>query len=328
MSEIRREPPSAIARASALVTPAIRREVTRLAPTLTDAVTHHLDGGGKGVRGALSVLSAEAVGAHSEVGVLGGVAVELVHNYSLIHDDICDGDKERRHRPTTWVIYGVGPAIIAGDALAALATEILLDEPTPERVAAARRLGTANQAMIAGQAADMAFESRISVTVEECIEMEAGKTGALLGCASSIGAVLAGAPSNTVEALCAFGENLGIAFQAVDDLLGIWGRTEFTGKAVGADLYAKKKALPMAAAMARGDDGAKELESIFAKDLSEKDVARATHLIEAAGARTLVTEIADSHLKAALEAISSVDLAPQAVEDLSAIAFYVTQRDH
>ena len=129
------------------------------------------------------------------------MAIELVHNFSLIHDDIIDEDTERRHRSTVWSEYGIGSAIIVGDALATLALQVLLDEPTPERVLAARCLVEATQLMIAGQADDMAFESRASVTVEECLSMERGKTSALLSCAVSLGAILAGAPDATVDAL-------------------------------------------------------------------------------------------------------------------------------
>ncbi len=182
------------------------------------------------------------------------MAIELVHNFSLVHDDIIDGDLERRHRPTMWAEHGVGHAIIAGDALATLAFQILLEEPTPERVRAAVRLAEATQAMIAGQAEDMASELRDSLSVEECLQMEAGKTGALLSCAAAIGAILAGAPAATVEALADFGRHLGIAFQAVDDVLGIWGEPSVTGKPVGNDLRQHKKTLPIALALAQGGD--------------------------------------------------------------------------
>ena len=210
--------------------------VGRLDEALQAPVRHHLDGGGKRVRAALVLVSAAAAGGAEEDGIPGAVAVELVHNYSLLHDDIIDGDQERRHRPTVWVEYGVGPAIVAGDALAGLALQVLLEHPTPERVRAAVRLAEANQAMIAGQASDMAFETRPAVTVAECLAMEEGKTGALISCAAAIGAHLAGAPAATVTALEAFGAHLGTAFQAVDDLLGIWGEPAVTGKPVGTGL--------------------------------------------------------------------------------------------
>ena len=124
----------------------------------------------------------------------GAVAVELVHNFSLIHDDIIDTDTERHHRPTVWSVYGIGPAIVAGDALQILAHQILLETPFGSGAAASAALADATAAMIAGQADDIAFEGRRDVSVEQCMAMSAAKTGALLGCAASMGAILAGAP--------------------------------------------------------------------------------------------------------------------------------------
>ena len=187
-------PPPALQRAADLVIPAIDDTVARLSDELRAPVMHHLAGGGKRVRAALVLLSAAAAGADEKVGIVGAVAIELIHNFSLLHDDIIDEDRERRHRSTAWAEFGVGRAIVAGDALATLALQILLEEPTPERVAATVSLAAATQAMIAGQADDMAFESRTTVSVEECIAMEQGKTGALLACAAALGATLAGAP--------------------------------------------------------------------------------------------------------------------------------------
>lgn len=319
--------PEVLARAGTLVGPALAAAVDRLDPALRVPVEHHLRGGGKRVRAALVLLSAAAVGADEQVGVVGAVAIELVHNYSLLHDDIIDGDRERRHRPTVWAEFGVGPAIVAGDALAALSTQLLLEDPTPERVQAARRLAGANQAMIAGQAADMAYEARASVTLTECLAMEQGKTGALLSCAASLGAVLAGGPPAAVHALGDFGDHLGIAFQAVDDLLGIWGDPAVTGKPVGSDLLAHKKALPVAAALAVGGTVAEELQHILARDLTDADVARATSLIEDCGARAEVTAIADTHLELALSALDRVALHQPARDELVAVAHYVTKRD-
>ncbi|MCU1488921.1 MAG: polyprenyl synthetase family protein, partial [Acidimicrobiaceae bacterium] len=243
--------PEVLGRARSLVVPALRAAIDRLSPELRPAAEYHLGwadadgvpmagGGGKGVRPALALLSAEAVGAPGIVGVPGGVAIELVHNFSLIHDDVIDGDVERRHRPTVWALFGIGRAVIVGDALLALAQQVVLDPAlvlgpladldgaSGER--AARVMADATAAMIAGQALDMAFESVPSVDVEGCLAMEAGKTGALLGCAAAIGAVLAGASDEVVRALDCFGMELGLAFQAVDDLLGIWGDPATTGK--------------------------------------------------------------------------------------------------
>jgi geranylgeranyl diphosphate synthase type I len=319
--------PKALSRASSLVVPALFSAVERLDPSLHEPVRHHLAGGGKHVRAGLVLLAAAAVGGRQEDAVPGAVAVELVHNYSLLHDDIIDGDRERRHRPTVWAQFGESVAIVAGDALAALAMQVLLEEPTPERVEAARRLAAANQAMISGQSADMAFEARTQVTVEECLAMERGKTGALLSAACAVGAVLGGADGDTADALGRYGDHLGIAFQAVDDMLGVWGDPAVTGKPVGADLLARKKALPVAVALERGGVAAVELSAILSHTPDASEVARATELLERAGARGAVSAIADAHLRAALDALERADLEPGPKEELAEVARYVTARD-
>ena len=261
-------------RARGVTQPLMRDTIARLNPSLRDVVSYHLGWtdasgnqapakGGKGIRSALATLSAEATWADAEVGAPGGVAVELVHNFSLLHDDLMDGDVERRHRPTVWALWGPSVALIAGDALSTLAIDVLLRTPNPTAPAAAAALVQATSEMIAGQADDLAFEARRSVSVEECMAMSTAKTGALLGCAASIGAILAGAPPTTVQALRDFGRHLGVAFQAVDDLLGIWGDPARTGKPIGNDIRQRKKSMPLVAALAAGDDEARELESIL-----------------------------------------------------------------
>ena len=150
-------------------------------------------------------------------------------------------EKLDRHRRTVWDIFGVGDAIIVGDALHALALEVLLTDPTGERAMAATvRLATATSAMIAGQAQDVALDRRPTATLDECTSMEANKTGALLAQATAIGAVLGGGDAAAVRALESYGHSLGIAFQAIDDVLGIWGDSAETGKPVGNDLRERK----------------------------------------------------------------------------------------
>ena len=208
-----------------------------------------------------------------------------------------------------------------------LAFQVLLEEPTPERVKAASRLAEATQAMIAGQAEDMASELRASLSVEECLHMEAGKTGALLSCAAATGAILAGAPAPTVDALADFGRHLGIAFQAVDDVLGIWGEPSVTGKPVGSDLRQHKKSLPVAIALARGTNLPAGLGSLPDRDLTEVEVERATLLLEQCGAREETLAIGDLQLRAALVSLERVPLVPGPRSELAAIARYVTERD-
>ena len=182
--------------------------------------------------------------------------MELVHNFSLLHDDIMDGDTERRHRPTAWTVYGVGAAILAGDAMLALAQDILLEDKAPQSLWAARCLSAAVQRLIAGQGADLAFERRDDVTLAECQEMAGDKTAALMACACSIGAIHVGAPPAVAMGLAGFGAHAGLAFQLTDDLLGIWGSPAVTGKPVRSDLRARKKSLPVVAALQAGTPAA------------------------------------------------------------------------
>jgi geranylgeranyl diphosphate synthase type I len=316
-----------LTRARSVVRPALDAAVLRLCPALRPAVRDHLAGGGKFVRAGITLASAAAAGADDCAAVAGAVAIELVHNFSLVHDDIIDGDLERRHRPTVWAEHGVGHAIIAGDALATLAFQVLLEDPTPERVRAAGRLGEATQDMISGQAEDMASELRASLSVEECLHMEAGKTGALLSCAASMGALLAGAPVPVVDALADFGRHLGIAFQAIDDVLGIWGEPSVTGKPVGNDLRQHKKSLPVAIALARGADLPAGLGSLLERELTEAEISRATLLLEQCGARQETLAIGELQLRAALVSLERVPLEPGPRSELAAIARYVTERD-
>jgi geranylgeranyl diphosphate synthase type I len=284
---------------------------------------------GKGLRPALAILSAEAVGAPDATAIPGAVAAELVHNFSLVHDDIIDGDTRRRHRPTVWSAFGVEDAVISGDALHNLAYQVLLDEPTPERVSAATRLVEATAAMIAGQAADMAFGDLADVDLDACLAMEADKTGALLGYSASVGAVLAGAGCGEVDALEAYGRELGLAFQAVDDVLGIWGDPAVTGKAVGNDLRERKKSMPVAIVLSGRDDAAERLRAVYDldRDLTDADVARATVAIEVAGGRDRTVAEARKHLGAALDAVSGVGLVDSAVEELAGLARFVAERE-
>ena len=337
-----RSAPDSLSRTRASVVPALAAAVDRLSGDVALMARYHLgfvdaagtplEGpGGKMIRPALAMLSAEAAWADAAVGVPGGVAVELVHNYSLIHDDIIDGDLERHHRPTVWSVFGVGPAIIAGDALAVLAQQVLLDTG-PHGAAAIGALATATAEMIAGQADDIAFEGRPTVSVDECVAMAAAKTGALLGAAASIGAVLAGAPGATVGALHDFGAHLGLAFQAVDDLLGIWGDPARTGKPAGNDLRRRKKSMPVVAALAAGGDDADELRSLVVADtaadpLDDEGVARAAYLVEACGGREWTRTRAKSHLDAALGALERVRLSPVPHRALADIAVFVVERE-
>src|SRR6202000_3372246 len=175
-------------------------------------------GSGKALRPALALLSARAAGVAPERGVSAAVAVELVHNFALLHDDIMDGDTERRHRPTAWTVFGVGAAILAGDGLLAIANDLLLEDTHPGGSWAGRCLSAAVPRLIAGQGEALAFEQRGDVSLAECIEMAGDKTAALMACACTIGAVHVGASPELAMGLAEFGGPVGLAVPLTAEL--------------------------------------------------------------------------------------------------------------
>ncbi len=335
--------PAAFDRARRAVEPSLRRLVDDMAPEVRLVAGYHLGfldalghpsghGTGKAVRPALALLSAEASlgrgGDAVRTALPGALAVELIHDFSLLHDDVMDGDLERRHRPAAWSVFGVGSAIIAGDALQTLAHQILLDVPGPRGVQAGTALAAATSRMIVGQAQDLAFERRRDVSYEECLAMSENKTGALLGYASSVGALLGGGDESLVRGLEGFGLQLGLAFQAVDDLLGLWGSPELTGKPAGNDLRRGKKTLPIVAALDAGTPEAERLAQLLADgDVADDAVEPALGLIEAAGGRARATREADERMGLALDALAGSGAHENAVAELREVASFVTRRD-
>lgn len=289
--------PSWLGEAAQTVTPALRQAVGTLHPDLERMAAYHkgwadADGqpvvgqsAGKGVRPALALWSAQAAGASPDTGLPAAVAVELVHDFSLLHDDIMDNDRTRRGRPTVWAVYGEGPAILLGDALHALA-QITLAAAGPHGARAAGRLAHAIVELCQGQAADLEFERREQVSVQEYLGMVDNKTGALMRAATTLGAVLGGAEAPVAAELDRLGLHLGVLFQVVDDLLGVFGDPAVTGKPVGSDLARRKKTLPILAALASSSAQGRELAELMRQpDLSEPDLQRGTALIDQAGGR-------------------------------------------
>jgi geranylgeranyl diphosphate synthase type I len=286
--------------------------------------------GGKALRPALVLLGAEAAGGTAASAVPAAVAVELVHNFSLLHDDVMDGDQTRRHRPTAWTIFGLGAAILTGDALLTLAFDVLAASGHPAAQEGMRTLSSSVLDLVAGQCADVAFERRTDVGLPECLRMAAGKTGALLGGACAVGAAFGGGHPDQVTHLRRFGEQLGVAFQLVDDLLGIWGDPAVTGKPVHADLRQRKKSLPVVAALTSGTPAGRELAGFYDREepLTGAELARAAELVDAAGGRSWARSQADDLMLQALRHLRSAGPPPRPAAELAALAHLVTDRDH
>jgi geranylgeranyl diphosphate synthase type I len=329
-----------------LVLPALRDTVDRLHPGVRrmasfafgwcDASGAVRSGGsGKGLRPALTMLSAEAVGGSAEDAVAAAVVVELVHAFSLIHDDIMDGDECRRHQETLWKVFGTGPAVLAGDALLSLAFTTASRTASSE---AAAMLSTALLALVEGQAEDIAFEDRPwtgadAVTVDDYTRMATNKTGSLLACSAGLGALFGGGSPATTAAFAAAGSRLGRAFQAIDDLLGIWGDPSVTGKPVFSDLLRRKKTLPVVFALGVDDAAhAPALAGLLDADPKAPDrglmVSRAADLIDRVGGRSFTEDRAEQQLGQALEVIDDVAVNRGAAAELTELARFIADRSH
>lgn len=245
---------------------------------------------GKRLRPILCLLACAEMGGSVESAVPAAAALELLHNFSLIHDDIEDGDEQRRHRETLWKVWGVPQAINAGDSLFALAFAAMqrlyergLNADTT--LAALRVFTQMAVDLTEGQHLDMRFEQRSDVTVAEYLRMIQGKTGALVAASVAIGAIVGGAEAAQAEALWRFGQALGLAFQVQDDVLGIWGDPEVTGKAAGNDVLHRKKSLPMLYTLNDPSVGPRFAALIGDADFGPAQLDAALALLDQAGAR-------------------------------------------
>ena len=250
---------------------------------------------GKRVRPLLCLLACAAVGGDPAKAVPAAAGLELLHNFSLIHDDIEDASLTRRHRPTAWAVFGMPRACNAGDGMFSLAHAAFQRLPEqgvrPDITLNALRLFDEMCVRLTeGQYLDMSFEGRLDVSVEDYSGMIAGKTGALLAASPEIGAVIGGAAPEVSDAYRRFGAALGRAFQLRDDILGIWGDEAVTGKSAASDILSKKKSLPVLYGLAHPAVGA-ELRRLYAgPEFAAADVARVLALLDAAGARAYAQE--------------------------------------
>ncbi|MFD5428370.1 family 2 encapsulin nanocompartment cargo protein polyprenyl transferase [Streptomyces sp. NPDC127084] len=321
------------------VTPRLRDTVESLPGSIRRIAMYHFgwehaDGSpaagsaGKAIRPALVLAAAQALGGDAQYAVRAAAAVELAHNFTLLHDDVIDEDRTRRHRPTAWTVFGTPDAIIAGDAMLALALRLLAEDRHPAAGTASARLAACVIELCAGQQADCAFEELDphQVSLDECLAMATAKTGALLGCSCALGAVYAGAGEEEVAAMDAFGREAGLAFQLIDDLIGIWGDPECTGKPAGADLAAHKKSLPVVAALSSGTEAGRELAELYKRPMDSESVRRAADAVERAGGRDWAQMEAADRMARAVQQLSRAvpDLA--AAGDLLALAEFVTRR--
>ena len=289
---------------------------------------------GKGLRPVLVLASCEMAGGCWRDALPAAAALELIHNFSLLHDDIQDGDATRRGRPTAWTVYGARPALAAGNAMRVVADRTLLalseaGAPPETAAAAAAALTTRYLEMIEGQYLDLSFEESDEVTTDDYLDMVSRKTGALIDCAMRLGSLVATDDLNAAAAFGKCGRELGLAFQVRDDLLGIWGDPAATGKPVGADIKRKKKSMPIVHLFQQADGREREwLRNAYAaNEVAGDDVERVLEMLADLGTREFVQSTAAEHAAAAVEAIGGLPLSAEAKADIRAMADYFIERD-
>lgn len=318
----------------------LRRHVARLDQPRTrefhEMMTYHLgwtgegagpEASGKRIRPLLLLLVNAAAGGDWRKALPAAAAVELIHNFSLIHDDIEDNSDLRRGRPTVWKRWGLAQGVNAGDGmfvLSGLAACALAQSHPPEvALEAVRILQETCLDLTRGQFLDISYEGRQDLTVEDYWPMIAGKTAALLAAAATTGALLAGVEESTRRAYAEFAHALGLAFQIRDDILGIWGDPQVTGKSAQSDLVAGKKSLPVLYGLERNGAFAKRWRQ---GAIRPEEANAMADLLAREGAQLRALQTADQLTDLALDALKMADPQGEAGAALHDLARKLLQR--
>jgi len=290
---------------------------------------------GKALRPTLCLFACDALADDYSKALPAAAALELIHNFSLIHDDIQDQDVERRHQPTVWHLWGIPKALWSGNAMQCTGDLSLLDvfgqDVAPETVLRVSDILTQSYLeMIQGQCLDLQFESRTDIKADEYLFMIACKTGALIRAGLEIGALLGTNDPETVKAFAKFGEHLGQAFQIRDDYLGIWGDQATLGKATGNDIRRRKKSYPVVYALEQASGRAMEdlLRIYEQEELEEDDVQRVLAVLDEVGSQENSQRLTEAAAAKALEALKSVSLPKWAQAEAEELVDFLARREH
>jgi len=288
---------------------------------------------GKALRPTLCLLACQAVGDNYCRALPAAAALELVHNFSLIHDDIQDDDRERRHRPTVWSIWGKPQAINAGTAMRIIASLTMLrlaerGVPAHKQLRSVRLLDESCLRLIEGQYLDISYEKRLDIGVADYLAMIDLKTASLIACSLELGAMLGTDDEQIIRSLRAFGRNLGLAFQIRDDVLGIWGDQEKTGKPVGSDIRRKKKSLPVVYALDKAEGAARaELLRIYGPEaIDDQGLDSVLSVLAAVQAKARAQDLAEQYCARAMEKLDELALSSRARQSLDQVAYFLTRR--
>ncbi len=289
---------------------------------------------GKRFRPTLCLLTYNALSGVYNKSLPAAAAVELIHNFSLIHDDIEDMDEERRHKPTVWKLWGVPRAINVGDGMHVLANlaAIRLRELNITDRKIVDVLEVLNNTIIElceGQHLDMSYEEKLDITTDMYLEMISKKTAALTNAATLMGAILATNDEKLIERLGQFGRKIGVAFQIVDDLIGIWEKAEHTGKPKASDIMNRKKTLPVIYAFQKASKEDKEkLTEIYSRTLDEGDVEEVLNILEGVKAQEYSQGMARDLEREALRALDDTGIENEAMEKLRDLSKFLVRRTY
>ncbi|WP_372405016.1 polyprenyl synthetase family protein [Streptomyces luteireticuli] len=307
-----------INRAQADIELALQEAVGRLDPAAAGIVAYHFGwcdengtrvtaGSGRHRAGLLALLCAAADGAGWRPALPAAVACELASNAATMQDDIIDEDTTRRGRRAAWSVFGTARALLACTAMNSLAMEILAEQPRPDAALAARKLAQTVVKLNGAQLQDIDFERRDDVSLSEYLHMVEGKACGTFSCPCVLGAMFAGIPD--VDGLAAFGSQLGLVWQLRNDLLGIWGDPDQTGKPGLADLKKRKKTFPVIVALESTGSDRNELAQILTPGIQPLDIeeaARAAVLVERCGGLLRTEREIRSRLEVAIRPLNHV----------------------
>lgn len=269
---------------------------------------------GKRIRPIMSLLVCEALSGSYKQAMPLAIAIELIHNYSLIHDDIADRDEDRRGRPTVWKLWGDGLAINTGSVLHTLAYSsiVTLDLPAEKIIEINKHVVQTSLRLSEGQHWDISYERETDVTQEMYLSMIDGKTAALLECATRMGAMVATDDQRLIDAYGDFGRHLGLAFQIRDDFLNIWIDTAESGKTRYSDLVNKKKSFPVTYALSTLTGAEREkFAKIYAdvdNPMQADEIEYVLETLNRIDAKTETAKLEDYHTTEALRCLESVDI--------------------
>lgn len=233
---------------------------------LYEPIEYTLEGGGKRIRPVLALAVCDALGVSLEAVKYQALGVEMFHNFTLLHDDVMDKADMRRGKPTVHIKWNESTAILSGDAMLTMATQLMCRNAGEKTAEALQLFNRTAMEVYDGQQYDMDFESRMDVTVDEYINMIKLKTSVLLGCACEMGAIMAGADMSVRQAFYNYGLKLGLAFQLQDDYLDTYGDPAVFGKKIGGDIINDKKTWLLISALDQDDSG--ELALVVGKDIA------------------------------------------------------------